>query len=79
MLLGANRRYIEETIPHLASVMVGDAEALVAHSEVLVLGQAHAGVLAALHARGAQAPQLIDLIDARERLGALPSYQGLGW
>jgi GDP-mannose 6-dehydrogenase len=78
-LVGANRRYIEETIPHLASVLCADADELLAHAEVLVLGQANREVIAAVRARGAQAPQLIDLIDARAALGALPSYAGLGW
>jgi GDP-mannose 6-dehydrogenase len=36
---GANRRYIEEEIPHIASLMCGSVEALLAHAEVLVIGQ----------------------------------------
>jgi GDP-mannose 6-dehydrogenase len=39
-LMGANRRYIEEEIPHIASLMCGDAETLTEHSEVLVIGNA---------------------------------------
>ena len=35
-LVGANRRYIEEEIPHIASLMCDDVEALLAHAEVLV-------------------------------------------
>jgi GDP-mannose 6-dehydrogenase len=38
--VGANRRYIEEEIPHIASLMCGSAEALLAHAEVLVIGNA---------------------------------------
>jgi GDP-mannose 6-dehydrogenase len=78
-LMGANRRYIEETIPHIASVLCADAEALVAHSEVLVLGHANADVIAALRARGAGGPRIVDLVDARARLGATPAYEGIGW
>jgi GDP-mannose 6-dehydrogenase len=37
-LVGANRRYIEEEIPHISSVMCDTAESLVAHAEVLVVG-----------------------------------------
>ena len=37
-LVGANRRYIEEEIPHIASLMCDDVEALVDHAEVLVIG-----------------------------------------
>lgn len=39
-LVGANRRYIEEQIPHITSLMCEDAEELLAHAEVLVLGNA---------------------------------------
>src|SRR3989441_1875417 len=37
-LRGANRRYIEEEIPHIASLICESVETLVAHAEVLVIG-----------------------------------------
>jgi GDP-mannose 6-dehydrogenase len=37
-LTGSNRRYIDVEIPHIASLLCDSAEALVAHSEVLVIG-----------------------------------------
>lgn len=37
-LTGANRRYIEEEIPHIASLMCQDREALLRDTEVLVVG-----------------------------------------
>ena len=39
-LVGANRRYIEEEIPHIASLMCASAEGLLAHAEVIVIGNA---------------------------------------
>src|SRR5215510_7031099 len=39
-LVGANRRYIEEEIPHIATLMCPSAEALLAHAEVIVIGNA---------------------------------------
>jgi GDP-mannose 6-dehydrogenase len=35
---GANRRYIEEEIPHISSLMCDSAETLLAHAEVVVIG-----------------------------------------
>src|SRR5207247_3331104 len=37
-LVGANRRYIEEEIPHIASLMCEDIQQLLDHAEVLVIG-----------------------------------------
>ncbi len=39
-LVGANRRYIEEEIPHIASLMCDSADTLLAHADVLVIGSA---------------------------------------
>ncbi len=37
-LVGANRRYIEEEIPHIAALMCADVAALLEHAEVLIIG-----------------------------------------
>lgn len=37
-LVGANRRYIEGEIPHIASILCDTVEELLAHSEVIVIG-----------------------------------------
>jgi GDP-mannose 6-dehydrogenase len=37
-LSGANRRFIEEEIPHIAGLLCGDLDALLVHAEVLVIG-----------------------------------------
>ena len=39
-LRGANRRYIEEEIPHISSLLCDSVETLLAHAEVLVVGNA---------------------------------------
>jgi GDP-mannose 6-dehydrogenase len=47
-LMGANRRYIEEEIPHISSLMCETVEDLLEHAEVLVLGNADADAADAL-------------------------------
>ena len=49
-LVGANRRYIEEGIPHIASLMCESVDAVLEHAEVLVLGSASAEAARALAA-----------------------------
>jgi len=71
-LVGANRRFIEEEIPHIAALMCDDVEALIAHAEVLVVGAT--GEAAARVLEGARPDQVvIDLTRgaARARSGAL--------
>lgn len=47
-LMGANRRYIEEEIPHISSLMCETVEDLLEHADVLVLGNADADAADAL-------------------------------
>ena len=59
-LVGANRRYIDEEIPHISSLMCDDLETLLAHSEVLVIGSADSAAAEALAEAGG-ARVVIDL------------------
>jgi GDP-mannose 6-dehydrogenase len=52
-LVGANRRYIQEQIPHIASLMCDDVGQLLAHAEVVVIGNAGEQAVEALRAAGA--------------------------
>jgi GDP-mannose 6-dehydrogenase len=56
-LVGANRRYIEEQIPHIVSLMCDDLEALLDHAEVLVIGNTGAQAVRAL--AGARREQVV--------------------
>lgn len=51
-LVGANRRYIEEEIPHIASLMCDEVETLLTHAQVLVIGNAGGEASSALAAAG---------------------------
>ena len=51
-LRGANRRYIDEEIPHIASLLCESVETLLAHAEVLVLGNASVEATQAVTAAG---------------------------
>ncbi|HEV3215240.1 MAG TPA: nucleotide sugar dehydrogenase [Vicinamibacterales bacterium] len=51
-LVGANRRYIDEEIPHISSLMCDDLDTLLAHAEVLVIGNIDADSARALSEAG---------------------------
>lgn len=78
-LLGANRRFIEQHVPHIGSLIRGDIEAVIAESDVLVLGLSDARIFADL-ARLARPGQLIlDLVNIPDRSGIAAEVVGLSW
>ena len=66
-LVGANRRYIEEEIPHISSLMCEDLDAVLAHAEVLVIGNTDEDA-----ARAAAASDRHVVIDLTRRLRPRP-------
>jgi GDP-mannose 6-dehydrogenase len=77
-LVGANRRFIEESIPHIASLMTTDIESLVTKSELLVVAMKSPEVLAAVsHARADQ--HVLDLTQLPERRAGEAEYRGVCW
>jgi GDP-mannose 6-dehydrogenase len=78
-LIGANRRYIEESIPHIASVMTGDIEQLVRAAEVLVVATRTPEVLAALQAHTRPEQLLLDIALLPDREAQQARYRGVCW
>jgi len=78
-LLGSNRRYIEQHLPHIGQLVRGDMAAVMAESEVLVVGLSTSEVAQSL-ARSLRPEQtVIDLVNLPDR-GALPAtVQGICW
>jgi GDP-mannose 6-dehydrogenase len=78
-LLGANRAYVDQRIPHLSRLMATSAREVVAHAEVVVVGAADADALAEL--RQADGRTIVDLV----RFAGSESYEGderyigVGW
>ncbi len=78
-LLGANRRFIEQHVPHIGSLIRSDIAAVIAESDVLVVGLGNASVATALaeHVRPEQV--VIDLARLPHRDRLRGQYQGLCW
>jgi GDP-mannose 6-dehydrogenase len=78
-LVGANKKYIEEQIQHLSSLMVGSIDELIAQSEVIVIGNQGAEFVDAL--KKVRDDQIvIDLVGLKVDSSKLPAgYRGLCW
>jgi GDP-mannose 6-dehydrogenase len=78
-LLGANRRFIEEHVPHIGTLVRSDLAEVIAGSDVLVIGLNDARVVAGLaeHVRPEQV--IVDLANLAPRDGLPGTYEGLCW
>ena len=74
-LVGANRRYIEEEIPHIASLMCEDLKTLLDHAEVLVIGNTSEEAALAVAAAG---PNHL-VVDLTRGTAQQPSREGVGF
>lgn len=78
-LIGSNRRFIEESIPHIASLMTSDLESLVRNADVLVVAMKTPEVLAALQAHTREGQLLLDVGLLPDRDAYHATYQGVCW
>jgi GDP-mannose 6-dehydrogenase len=75
-LVGANRRYIEQHIPHIAKLMIASAEEAVAGADTILIGninEAYAPALAALTAE----QRIIDLTSSGKKPATAARYERL--
>ena len=76
-LIGANKDYILNRIPHISKLMVDRADDVVEHAQVLVIGTADEEFEAVL--KNARADQhVIDLVRMQSG-SALKGYEGICW
>jgi GDP-mannose 6-dehydrogenase len=79
-LIGSNRQYIEEVIPHVGSLLCPDLETALAQAEVVIIGTR--GIDRATLSRQIRAGQIvIDLVNLEKarRIQHNGSYEGICW
>ena len=78
-LIGANRRYIEDKLPHIGRLLTEDMSALLGNSELLVVGLSDPALVEQVVAQASPAQTVLDLvgIPQGERLQA--AYRGMCW
>jgi GDP-mannose 6-dehydrogenase len=78
-LIGANKTYIEQAIPHIASLMVRSPEEAIETSDVIVVGKNNPAIQQAV-ASHSDSKLIIDLVRLpREAIGASRNYKGICW
>jgi GDP-mannose 6-dehydrogenase len=78
-LVGANRRYIEQEIPHIAALMRASAAEVVAAADVLVVGNADPEFASVVAGLGAE-KTVLDLVRVVNTPAALAAqYYGINW
>jgi GDP-mannose 6-dehydrogenase len=78
-LQGANRAYIENEIPHIASLMADSIDEVLENSEVIIIGNKAAAFKDVFH-RLRDEQVMIDLVRVTEKpVTSNGHYQGISW
>jgi GDP-mannose 6-dehydrogenase len=78
-LVGANKSYIEQTIPHISSLMLASPQEVIDASDVVVVSKNNPTIQDAI-ANNSDSKSIIDLIRLpREAVKAAPNYEGICW
>ena len=78
-LLGANKRFIEQHVPHIGKLIRGDLAEVVGQSEVLIVAIGDAALFASLKGMVRPEQVVIDLADIRGRADWPCTVEGLCW
>jgi GDP-mannose 6-dehydrogenase len=78
-LLGANRRYIEDHLPHIGGLVRADLASVVAESDLLVVGTSDKKTVERLKELAGPDTHIVDLANIGERHGLRAKYVGLSW
>jgi GDP-mannose 6-dehydrogenase len=78
-LVGANRAYIDDHLPHVSALLADSLDDVLEHAEVCIVGAASQDAVHALaHSNGRTIVDLVRLPDAELRRGA-SNYLGVAW
>jgi GDP-mannose 6-dehydrogenase len=75
-IVGANKRYIEEHVPHLACLLVDTIDQLIDHAEVFVIGH-HCKELPVILKKMRKDQCVVDLVAAAKRIETQARYDGM--
>jgi GDP-mannose 6-dehydrogenase len=78
-LLGANRRFIEQHIPHIGTLIRGDIESVITESDFLVVGLSDEHIFDALRRLVREDHMVLDLVNIPQSEALRGKVMGLCW
>jgi GDP-mannose 6-dehydrogenase len=77
-LVGANKDYILNIIPHISKLMVDSIDKVLQHSEVIVIGNKGKDFQKII-GRLSNGQTIVDLVRIKDQVQSSPSYEGICW
>ncbi len=78
-LIGANRAYIENAIPHIGNLMCDSVEDAVADADIVIVGLSGDDIMAELGKHTRKDQYILDLVGIRDAEGISGNIQGVCW
>jgi GDP-mannose 6-dehydrogenase len=78
-LLGANRRFIEQHLPHIGSLLRQDISAVINNSDILVVGLKDARTTESIRQQVRDRHTIVDLVGIPDHASFGNQYRGLCW
>lgn len=78
-LIGANKQYINGSIPHIGELMTDDCAALIASSEVLIVGLSDKTLTDLIHNLVKPEQIVLDLVNIPDKHKLACDYRGICW
>lgn len=78
-LIGANKRFIEESIPHIGNLMVSTCEEALTHGQVILVGTSGKAILDTVTRGVTEQHRVVDLIGLPRETLKCAHYDGVCW
>lgn len=78
-LVGANKRFIEEVIPHISKILVADLVEMLSWADVIVIGRADKELIETVIANATSEQHIIDMVGGFDPHSVESSYEGMLW
>ena len=79
-LVGANKEYIEQGIPHISTLMTEDMQVAIDHGEVIIIGNHDKSFADIVKDENSSGKIIYDLVRVVEKIdNVVPGYEGIAW